>query len=145
MGSSQHLLTNFEDLVFADRPYLWISFSRSGDSSEGLAVLKAAIKKYTQVRHLVETALALPPPPRPSCSPLPADDEPEGAGLSVCRQTALEALRTESDRHISFVDLAALAAKECCACGLASAPTVCADCPNLHLLQAVARHGTGDG
>jgi ParB family chromosome partitioning protein len=97
-----------------------------------------------QVRRLVETALALPPP-APSCSPLPADDEPEGAGLSVCRQTALEALRAESDRHISFGDLAALAAKECCACGLASAPTVCADCPNLHLLQAVARHGTGGG
>ena len=30
-------------------------------------------------------------------------------------------------------------------CGLASTPTVCADCPNLHLLQAVARHGTGGG
>ena len=97
-----------------------------------------------QVRRMVETTLALPPP-APSCSPLPADDEPEGAGLSVCRQTALEALRAESDRHISFGDLAALAAKECCACGLASAPTVCADCPNLHLLQAVARHGTGGG
>ena len=38
---STDLLTNFEDLVFADRPYLWISFSRSGDSSEGLAVLEA--------------------------------------------------------------------------------------------------------
>ncbi len=52
---STDLLTNFEDLVFADRPYLWISFSRSGDSSEGLAVLEAAIKKYTHVRHLVVT------------------------------------------------------------------------------------------
>ena len=52
---STDLLTNVEDLVFADRPYLWISFSRSGDSSEGLAVLEAAIKKYTQVRHLVVT------------------------------------------------------------------------------------------
>jgi tagatose-6-phosphate ketose/aldose isomerase len=52
---STDLLTNFEDLVFADQPYLWISFSRSGDSSEGLAVLEAAIKKYPQVRHLVVT------------------------------------------------------------------------------------------
>jgi tagatose-6-phosphate ketose/aldose isomerase len=52
---STDLLTNFEDLVFPDRPYLWISFSRSGDSSEGLAVLEAAIKKYAQVRHLVVT------------------------------------------------------------------------------------------
>src|ERR1022692_5124841 len=27
---STDLLTNLEDLVFEDRPYLWISFSRSG-------------------------------------------------------------------------------------------------------------------
>jgi tagatose-6-phosphate ketose/aldose isomerase len=52
---STDLLTNPEDLVFADRPYLWISFSRSGDSSEGLAVLESAIEKYPQVRHLVVT------------------------------------------------------------------------------------------
>jgi ParB family chromosome partitioning protein len=97
-----------------------------------------------QVRGLVETTLALPPSAPPS-SPLPADDEPAGGGLSLCRETALETLRAESDRRISFGDLAALAASECCACGLASAPTVCADCPNLHLLQAVARHGTGGG
>jgi len=97
-----------------------------------------------QVRGLVETTLALPPSAPPS-SPLPADDEPAGGGLSLCRETALETLRAESDRRISFGDLAALAASECCACGLASTPTVCADCPNLHLLQAVARHGTGGG
>ncbi len=52
---STDLVTNFEDLVFADRPYLWVSFSRSGDSSEGLAVLEAAIEKYPKVRHLVVT------------------------------------------------------------------------------------------
>jgi tagatose-6-phosphate ketose/aldose isomerase len=52
---STDLLTNFEDLVFADRPYLWISFSRSGDSSEGLAVLETALQKYPKVRHLVVT------------------------------------------------------------------------------------------
>lgn len=98
-----------------------------------------------QVRRLVETALALPPPPRPSCSYLPADDEPEGAGLSLCRQTALEALCVRADRHISFGELAALAEQECCACGLSSTPTVCADCPNLHLLQAVANHGASRG
>jgi tagatose-6-phosphate ketose/aldose isomerase len=48
-------LTNLEDLVFSERRYLWISFSRSGDSSEGLAVLEAAIEKYSQVRHLLVT------------------------------------------------------------------------------------------
>jgi tagatose-6-phosphate ketose/aldose isomerase len=52
---STELLTNLEDLVFADRPYLWVSFSRSGDSSEGLAVLESALEKYPKVRHLVVT------------------------------------------------------------------------------------------
>jgi tagatose-6-phosphate ketose/aldose isomerase len=52
---STDLLTNLDDLVFADRPYLWVSFSRSGDSSEGLAVLESAIEKYPKVRHLVVT------------------------------------------------------------------------------------------
>ena len=31
---STDLLTNMEDYVLQDRDYLWISFSRSGDSSE---------------------------------------------------------------------------------------------------------------
>jgi hypothetical protein len=97
-----------------------------------------------QVRRLVETALALPPPP-PACSSLPADDAPEDEGLSLCRQTAMDALRAAADRHISFAELAALAERECCACGLGSAPTVCADCPNLHLLQAVARQAVSRG
>jgi tagatose-6-phosphate ketose/aldose isomerase len=52
---STDLLTNIQDLVFPDRPYLWISFSRSGDSSEGLAVLEAAIARHPEVRHLLVT------------------------------------------------------------------------------------------
>ncbi len=89
-----------------------------------------------QVRQLIEMTLALPPVP---AAPLPADDEPSGGGLSVSRQAALEALRAVPDRPITFGELAALAEQECCACGLASAPTICAECPNLHLLQAVLR------
>lgn len=52
---STDLLTNFDDLVFSDRPYLWVSFSRSGDSSEGSAVLETAIERYPNVRHLLVT------------------------------------------------------------------------------------------
>jgi tagatose-6-phosphate ketose/aldose isomerase len=55
---STDLLTNFEDLVFRDRPYLWVSFSRSGESSEGLAVLDAALEKHPNVRHLLVTCNA---------------------------------------------------------------------------------------
>src|SRR5258708_10963600 len=52
---STELLTNLEDLVFSEPKHLWISFSRSGDSSEGLAVLSAAIERYPNVRHLLVT------------------------------------------------------------------------------------------
>lgn len=52
---STDLLANPEDLVFPNRSYLWISFSRSGDSSEGLAVLEAAIARYPKVWHLLVT------------------------------------------------------------------------------------------
>ncbi len=102
----------------------------------GLAVRRRLT--VVQVRRLVETALALPPPPM-SSAPLPPDDEPSGGGLSLTRQEALEALRTQPYRPITFGQLAALAESACCACGLASAPTICAECPNLHLLHAVLR------
>lgn len=51
--ASTDLLTNREDLVIADRNYLWISFSRSGDSPEGVAVLEQALALYPEVRHLI--------------------------------------------------------------------------------------------
>jgi tagatose-6-phosphate ketose/aldose isomerase len=52
---STDLLTNFDDFVFSDRRYLWVSFSRSGESAEGLAVLEAAIETHPNVRHLLVT------------------------------------------------------------------------------------------
>ena len=52
---STDLLTNMENLLAPGREYLWISFSRSGDSSEGVAVLRKALAACPQVRHLVVT------------------------------------------------------------------------------------------
>ena len=52
---STDLLTNLEDYLFPERPYLWVSFSRSGDSSEGVAVLERTLVHHPQVRHLVVT------------------------------------------------------------------------------------------
>jgi tagatose-6-phosphate ketose/aldose isomerase len=52
---STDLLTNMDDHVIPGRTYLWISFSRSGDSSEGVAVLHAALERYPQIKHLVVT------------------------------------------------------------------------------------------
>ena len=52
---STDLLTNMEDHVRADTDYLWISFSRSGDSSEGVAVLDQALARYPRIRHFIVT------------------------------------------------------------------------------------------
>lgn len=55
---STDLLVSLEDLVFEDRPALWVSFSRSGESSEGLAVLDIALKRLPKVRHILITCNA---------------------------------------------------------------------------------------
>jgi len=52
---STDLLTNMEDHVIPDRDYLWISFSRSGDSSEGVAVLEQSLTQFPRVKHLIVT------------------------------------------------------------------------------------------
>lgn len=50
---STDLLANRDDLIVPDRNYLWISFSRSGDSPEGVAVLEQALANSPNVRHLI--------------------------------------------------------------------------------------------
>jgi tagatose-6-phosphate ketose/aldose isomerase len=52
---STDLLTNMEDHIVANHNYLWISFSRSGDSSEGVAVLETALAIYPHIKHLIVT------------------------------------------------------------------------------------------
>lgn len=52
---STTLLTDFDEFHAAGKEYLWISFSRSGDSPEGVAVLERALERNRFVRHLVIT------------------------------------------------------------------------------------------
>ena len=56
--ASTDLLPSLEEYVVPGRRYLWISFSRSGDSPEGVAVLQQAIQLYPSVVHLVVTCNA---------------------------------------------------------------------------------------
>ena len=56
--ASTELLPNLAEYVVPERKYLWISFSRSGDSPEGVAVLEQAIQLYPEVAHLVVTCNA---------------------------------------------------------------------------------------
>ena len=52
---STTLLTDFDDFHAAGKEYLWISFSRSGDSPESVAVLERALDKNRCIHHLVIT------------------------------------------------------------------------------------------
>jgi D-galactosamine 6-phosphate deaminase/isomerase len=52
---STSVLTDFEDYHRPGRSYLWISFSRSGDSPEGVALLERALDRCAHIRHLVVT------------------------------------------------------------------------------------------
>jgi len=56
---STELLTNMGDFILSGKKYLMISFSRSGDSSEGVATLEQAAKLYpNQISHLLITCNA---------------------------------------------------------------------------------------
>jgi len=50
---STDLLTNGDDLMVPGLNYLWISFSRSGDSPEGVAALEQALVNSPNVRHVI--------------------------------------------------------------------------------------------
>jgi tagatose-6-phosphate ketose/aldose isomerase len=56
--ASTSLLTDFAELVLKDKRYLWISFSRSGDSPEGVAVLERALVEHPGIAHILVTCNA---------------------------------------------------------------------------------------
>lgn len=56
--ASTSLLVDFAEWTLPDRPYLWISFSRSGDSPEGVAVLERALAECPNVAQLLVTCNA---------------------------------------------------------------------------------------
>jgi tagatose-6-phosphate ketose/aldose isomerase len=58
VASSTSLLTEFTEYLQPGRQDLWISFSRSGDSPEGVAVLERALAELPDTRHLVVTCNA---------------------------------------------------------------------------------------
>ena len=52
---STTLLTEFEEFHRPGKEYLWISFSRSGESPEGVALLEQALDRHREIRHLMIT------------------------------------------------------------------------------------------
>jgi tagatose-6-phosphate ketose/aldose isomerase len=53
--ASTTLLTEFEEFHRPGKEYFWISFSRSGESPEGVALLERALARHREIRHLVIT------------------------------------------------------------------------------------------
>lgn len=55
---STDMLTEMDEIITSaprDTRHLWISFSRSGDSFEGVKVIESAFEKYPEVDHLIIT------------------------------------------------------------------------------------------
>ena len=52
---STTLLTEIDGFHRDGKEYLWISFSRSGESPEGVALLERALDRYPSIRHIVIT------------------------------------------------------------------------------------------
>jgi tagatose-6-phosphate ketose/aldose isomerase len=52
---STDLLVDLDSYLLPDRRQLWLSFSRSGDSPEGVTVLERSLGAHSQIRHLVVT------------------------------------------------------------------------------------------
>ena len=50
---STDLLTHPDEWLMRGRPYLWISFSRSGESPEGIAVVERALQSHPGIHHLI--------------------------------------------------------------------------------------------
>lgn len=50
---STELLMCLEESLVTGKSYVWISFSRSGDSSEGIALLELALADHPQINHIV--------------------------------------------------------------------------------------------
>ncbi len=53
--ASTNLLIDFPEYVLDDKHYLWLSFSRSGDSPEGVAVLERALAEFPNISHILIT------------------------------------------------------------------------------------------
>ncbi len=50
---STSLLTHTEEWIIPGQRYLWISFSRSGDSPEGVSVLEKALVRHPDIHHII--------------------------------------------------------------------------------------------
>ena len=85
---STELLTCLDDYVVAGKSYVWVSFSRSGDSSEGVALLESALDRRPEIYHIVvccngEGRMARTVSERGNVRRVILDDEVNDRGLAM--------------------------------------------------------------
>lgn len=86
--ASTSLLTDFSEYVLREKRYLWISFSRSGDSPEGVAVLDRALEECPNVSHVLITChangrMSKAVDGRKNCLSIVLDDTVNDRGLAM--------------------------------------------------------------
>jgi tagatose-6-phosphate ketose/aldose isomerase len=155
--ASTDLLTGFEDYILRGQKYLWISFSRSGDSPEGVAVLEKALRECPEVSHLVvscnaEGKMARDHREDPRVFTLLLDDSVNDRGLAmtssfsnmvVCGQCLAHVRTLEEYERVLHALIASgerfLATSADCAAALAQGPYTNACFVGAGALKAVAR------
>jgi tagatose-6-phosphate ketose/aldose isomerase len=85
---STSLLTDFPEYVLPGRPALWISFSRSGDSPEGVAVLERALEERPDIFHILVSCnasgrMSQAVAGRSTCLAIVLDDSTNDRGLAM--------------------------------------------------------------
>src|SRR5258705_13191983 len=85
---STDLLTCLDDHAVAGKSYVWVSFSRSGDSSEGVALLETTLDRRPEIQHIIvccngEGRMARIVSDRGNVSRVILDDEVNDRGLAM--------------------------------------------------------------
>jgi D-galactosamine 6-phosphate deaminase/isomerase len=119
---STDLLTEMDGLTLPERPYLWISFSRSGDSAEGVAVIATALERYPQIRHLVvscnrEGRMARDYAGHPNVFSLTLDDAVNDRGLAMTSSFTNMVVAGQCLAHISALSDYEATLERLCAAG----------------------------
>ena len=86
--ASTSLLTNFPEYLLKEKRYLWISFSRSGDSPEGVAVIERALAERKDILHILVTCnpggrMSKAVHGRENCLSIVLDDATNDRGLAM--------------------------------------------------------------
>jgi tagatose-6-phosphate ketose/aldose isomerase len=108
--ASTTLLTDFDDFHLSGRRYFWISFSRSGDSPEGVALLERTLEQHPQIHHLLITCnsqgkmaqLCLRHPDR--ALPIVLDDAVNDRGLAMTSSFTNMLLAAQCAAHVDEMD-----------------------------------------